>query len=56
MIPRSALDHPNVRGNMPDGLQARDGSGRTIELVDKPPLLFEGAARASSSPWSPAAS
>ncbi len=43
MIPRSALDHPNVRGNMPEGLRAKDGSTRTIELVDKPPLLFEGA-------------
>ena len=45
MIPRSALDHPNVRGNMPDSLRAQDGSGRTIALVDTPPLLFERAPR-----------
>jgi two-component system, NtrC family, sensor kinase len=43
MIPRSALDHPNVRRNMPEALRAKDGSGRAIELVDTPPLLFEGA-------------
>ena len=30
---------------MPESLQARDGSGRAIELVDTPPLLFEGATR-----------
>jgi two-component system, NtrC family, sensor kinase len=43
MIPRSALDHRNVRGNMPNSLRAQDGSGRTIALVETPPLLFEGA-------------
>ena len=43
MIPRSALDHPNVRRNMPERLEAADGSGRTISLVDTPPLLFKGA-------------
>jgi two-component system NtrC family sensor kinase len=43
MIPRSALDHRNVRGNMPDSLKARDGSGRTLVLVETPPLLFVGA-------------
>jgi two-component system, NtrC family, sensor kinase len=43
MIPRSALDHRNVRGNMPDSLKARDGSSRTIQLVDTPPLVFERA-------------
>ncbi|HEY0715875.1 MAG TPA: ATP-binding protein [Polyangia bacterium] len=43
MIPRSALDHPNVRRNMPANLNAADGSGRTIELLDETPLLFQGA-------------
>jgi two-component system, NtrC family, sensor kinase len=43
MIPRSALDHPNVRLNMPARLEAADGSGRIISLVDTPPLLFKGA-------------
>ena len=43
MIPRSALDHPNVRRNMPESLRARTAPARAIELVDTPPLLFEGA-------------
>jgi two-component system NtrC family sensor kinase len=43
MIPRSALDHPNVRRNMPESLAAADGSDRTIALVDTPPLLFKNA-------------
>ncbi len=43
MIPRSALDHPNVRRNMPERLEAADGSGRRISLVDSAPLLWRGA-------------
>jgi two-component system NtrC family sensor kinase len=43
MIPRGALDHPNVRRNMPASLEAADGSGRTIAMVDTPPLLFKNA-------------
>ncbi|HEY0709266.1 MAG TPA: ATP-binding protein [Polyangia bacterium] len=43
MIPRSALDHPNVRRNMPAKLAAADGSDRTIELLDETPLLFTSA-------------
>jgi two-component system NtrC family sensor kinase len=43
MIPRSALDHPNVRRNMPPELNAADGSERSIELVDSPTLLFKSA-------------
>ena len=43
MIPRGALDHPNVRRNMPERLEAADGSGRIIQLVDTPPFLFKGA-------------
>jgi two-component system, NtrC family, sensor kinase len=44
MIPRSALDYPSVRRNMPESLVAKDGSGRRIEVADTPPLLFERAA------------
>lgn len=43
MIPKSALEHPSVKRNMPDRLDARDGSGRSIDLVDTPPLVFKGA-------------
>jgi two-component system NtrC family sensor kinase len=43
MIPRGALEHPNVRRNMPERLDAADGSGRRITLVDAPPMLFKGA-------------
>jgi len=43
MIPRTALDHPNVRRNMPARLEAADGSGRTISIVETPPVVFKGA-------------
>jgi two-component system, NtrC family, sensor kinase len=43
MVPRRALDHPNVRRNMPESLRAKDGSERAIEIVDEPPLLFPRA-------------
>jgi PAS domain S-box-containing protein len=43
MINRGALEYPNVRLNLPDNLQARDGSTRTIEVVDEHPLIFRGA-------------
>jgi PAS domain S-box-containing protein len=43
MIQRGALDYPNVRRNMPENLNARDGSGRRIEIVDTHPLLFQRA-------------
>jgi PAS domain S-box-containing protein len=43
MVQRGALEFPNVRLNLPDNLQARDGSGRTIEIVDEHPLIFRDA-------------
>ncbi len=49
-IQRGALDYPNVRQNLPENLQARDGSSRKILVVDVHPLIFRDAATGFSVP------
>ncbi len=49
-VQRGALDHANVRENLPEDLMAQDGSQRTIAVVDHHPLIFRDAVAGFSVP------